>query len=97
MSSRFRRLRCEVTAALTSWSSAAASPVAPWRTSWRWRGAQVVLIEAKRIGRGSTAASTALLMQEPDADFGDPMHFSPSGSAKLAAFLAPQVAALDAR
>jgi glycine/D-amino acid oxidase-like deaminating enzyme len=34
-------------------------------------GARVVLIEAARIGRGSTAASTALLMQEPDADFGD--------------------------
>ena len=33
-------------------------------------GARVVLIEAARIGRGSTAASTALLMQEPDADFG---------------------------
>ena len=34
-------------------------------------GARVVLIEAARIGRGSTAASTALLMQEPDADFGE--------------------------
>ena len=32
-------------------------------------GARVVLVEANRIGRGSTAASTALLMQEPDADF----------------------------
>jgi glycine/D-amino acid oxidase-like deaminating enzyme len=32
-------------------------------------GARVVLVDAKRIGRGSTAASTALLMQEPDADF----------------------------
>jgi glycine/D-amino acid oxidase-like deaminating enzyme len=34
-------------------------------------GARVVLIDAARIGRGSTAASTALLMQEPDADFGE--------------------------
>ena len=34
-------------------------------------GAQVVLLEAARIGRGSTAASTALLMQEPDVDLGD--------------------------
>jgi glycine/D-amino acid oxidase-like deaminating enzyme len=34
-------------------------------------GAQVVLLEANRIGRGSTAASTALLMQEPDVDFID--------------------------
>ena len=34
-------------------------------------GARVVLDEARQIGRGSTAASTALLMQEPDVDFGD--------------------------
>jgi glycine/D-amino acid oxidase-like deaminating enzyme len=34
-------------------------------------GARVVLVEARRIGRGSSAASTALLMQEPDVDFGD--------------------------
>lgn len=32
-------------------------------------GARVVLVDARRIGRGSTAASTALLMQEPDVDF----------------------------
>ena len=34
-------------------------------------GLSVVLLEAQRIGRGSTAASTALLMQEPDVDFRD--------------------------
>ena len=34
-------------------------------------GARVVLVEGRRIGRGSSAASTALLMQEPDVDFGD--------------------------
>jgi glycine/D-amino acid oxidase-like deaminating enzyme len=34
-------------------------------------GASVILVEADRIGRGSTAASTALLMQEPDVDLGD--------------------------
>jgi glycine/D-amino acid oxidase-like deaminating enzyme len=34
-------------------------------------GFSVVLLEANRIGRGSTAASTALLMQEPDVDIGD--------------------------
>lgn len=34
-------------------------------------GVRVALVEAKRIGRGSTLASTALLMQEPDRDFGD--------------------------
>jgi glycine/D-amino acid oxidase-like deaminating enzyme len=32
-------------------------------------GVRVVLLDAARIGRGSTAASTALLMQEPDTDF----------------------------
>jgi glycine/D-amino acid oxidase-like deaminating enzyme len=32
-------------------------------------GARVVLLERELIGRGSTAASTALLMQEPDVDF----------------------------
>jgi len=31
-------------------------------------GFSVVLLEANRIGRGSTAASTALMMREPDAD-----------------------------
>jgi glycine/D-amino acid oxidase-like deaminating enzyme len=34
-------------------------------------GATVVLVDAHRLGRGSTAASTALLMQEPDTDFRD--------------------------
>ena len=34
-------------------------------------GLRVALLEADRIGRGSTAASTALIMQEPDVDFRD--------------------------
>jgi glycine/D-amino acid oxidase-like deaminating enzyme len=34
-------------------------------------GFSVILIDASRIGRGSTIASTALLMQEPDVDFRD--------------------------
>jgi len=34
-------------------------------------GIGVILLEAQRIGRGSTAASTALIMQEPDVDFRD--------------------------
>ncbi len=34
-------------------------------------GVRVALVESKRVGHGSTAASTALLMQEPDRDFGD--------------------------
>src|SRR5258706_10131875 len=38
--------------------------------AWRFAdaGVRVALVEAARIGRGSTAASTALLMQEPDID-----------------------------
>jgi glycine/D-amino acid oxidase-like deaminating enzyme len=41
--------------------------------AWRFAdaGFRVTLVESARIGRGSTAASTALLMQEPDDDFGD--------------------------
>jgi glycine/D-amino acid oxidase-like deaminating enzyme len=34
-------------------------------------GVRVALLEARQIGRGSTAASTALLMQEPDVDLLD--------------------------
>jgi glycine/D-amino acid oxidase-like deaminating enzyme len=34
-------------------------------------GVRVALLEAKMAGRGSTVASTALLMQEPDRDFND--------------------------
>ncbi len=34
-------------------------------------GIRVALVESKLMGRGSTAASTALLMQEPDRDFAD--------------------------
>ena len=38
--------------------------------AWRFAaaGLRVALVEGRRIGRGSTAASTALLMQEPDED-----------------------------
>jgi glycine/D-amino acid oxidase-like deaminating enzyme len=35
------------------------------------QGVRVALVDAAHIGRGSTAASTALLMQEPDVDFVD--------------------------
>jgi len=34
-------------------------------------GARVILVDSRQIGHGSSAASTALLMQEPDADFMD--------------------------
>jgi len=33
-------------------------------------GVRVAVLEAARVGEGSTSASTALLMQEPDNDFG---------------------------
>jgi glycine/D-amino acid oxidase-like deaminating enzyme len=41
--------------------------------AWRFAdaGLSVALLEAARVGHGSTAASTALLMQEPDKDFGE--------------------------
>jgi glycine/D-amino acid oxidase-like deaminating enzyme len=41
--------------------------------AWRFAeaGVRVALVEGRHIGRGSTAASTALLMQEPDEDFAD--------------------------
>jgi glycine/D-amino acid oxidase-like deaminating enzyme len=41
--------------------------------AWRFAdaGVRVALVEAARIGRGSTAASTALLMQEPDIDLSE--------------------------
>jgi glycine/D-amino acid oxidase-like deaminating enzyme len=45
-----------VTGAIAAWRLAAA-------------GFRVAVLEAGRVGRGSTAASTALLMQEPDEDF----------------------------
>jgi glycine/D-amino acid oxidase-like deaminating enzyme len=34
-------------------------------------GVRVAVLESQRVARGSTLASTALLMQEPDRDFGD--------------------------
>ncbi len=34
-------------------------------------GVRVAVLDAARVGRGSTAASTALLMQEPDIDFAE--------------------------
>jgi glycine/D-amino acid oxidase-like deaminating enzyme len=41
-------------------------------TAWRFAeaGVRVALVDAALVGRGSTAASSALLMQEPDEDFG---------------------------
>lgn len=47
-------------------------------------GVDVVLLEAKDIARGSTAASTALLMQEPDRDFADlSRRFGPAATREI--------------
>jgi glycine/D-amino acid oxidase-like deaminating enzyme len=45
-----------ITGVLTAWTLSKA-------------GIDVVVLEAERVAQGSTAASTALLMQEPDTDF----------------------------
>jgi glycine/D-amino acid oxidase-like deaminating enzyme len=41
--------------------------------AWMFAAAnvRVALLEAARVGRGSTAASSALLMEEPDKDYGE--------------------------
>src|SRR5690349_19051620 len=41
--------------------------------AWRFAeaGVRVAVLEASRVGHGSTAASTALLMQEPDKDLAE--------------------------
>ena len=45
-------------------------------TAWMFArgGVRVALLEAAHVGAGSTSASTALLMQEPDNDFGQLAH-----------------------
>ena len=41
--------------------------------AWKFAkaGVRVVVLEAKRVGQGSTAANSALLMHEPDRDLGE--------------------------
>jgi len=47
-------------------------------------GVRVALVESKRVGHGSTVASTALLMQEPDRDFTDlTKHFGRAGAREI--------------
>jgi glycine/D-amino acid oxidase-like deaminating enzyme len=47
-------------------------------------GLAVALLEARRIGHGSTAASTALLMREPDKDFRELAHrYGPPASRSI--------------
>src|SRR6202163_4976520 len=47
-------------------------------------GVRVAVLEAARVGRGSTAASTALLMQEPDTDFAELAHrYGPKNARRI--------------
>ena len=47
-------------------------------------GISVAVVDAARVGRGSTAASTALLMQEPDADFRElAARYGPARAARM--------------
>jgi glycine/D-amino acid oxidase-like deaminating enzyme len=58
-------------------------------------GASVVLVESQHIGRGSSAASTALLMQEPDVDLGDlAARYGPARSRRMWGCSASAVAAM---
>ena len=47
-------------------------------------GISVAVVDAGRVGRGSTAASTALLMQEPDTDFRElAARYGPARAARM--------------
>ena len=60
-------LRGETTADVVVIGGGVTGAAVAWRFSEA--GLRVVVLEAARVGAGSTGASTALLMQEPDDDF----------------------------
>jgi glycine/D-amino acid oxidase-like deaminating enzyme len=64
---RYRRINRDLSVDVAVVGGGITGVLAAWRLSTA--GMRVALFEAERIGRGSTAASTALLMQEPDQDF----------------------------
>jgi glycine/D-amino acid oxidase-like deaminating enzyme len=64
---RFPRLEREIDADVAVVGGGITGAAVAWR--FARDGVRVALVEAAQIGRGSTAASTALLMQEPDEDF----------------------------
>ena len=64
---RFPRLTRKITADVVVVGGGITGAAAAWR--FADAGVRVVLVEARRIGRGSSSATTALLMQEPDEDF----------------------------
>ena len=58
-------------------------------------GATVALVESRQIGRGSTIASTALLMQEPDVDLGElSARYGPATARRMWGCSAAAVAAM---
>jgi glycine/D-amino acid oxidase-like deaminating enzyme len=62
----YPRLRRRIAADVAVIGGGCTGAAAAWR--FASAGLRTVVVEAERIGRGSTAASTALLMQEPDED-----------------------------
>jgi glycine/D-amino acid oxidase-like deaminating enzyme len=66
---RYSALRSDLEADIVVVGGGITGAAVAWTLSGQ--GVRVALVEARRVGRGSTAASTALLMQEPDEDFGN--------------------------
>jgi glycine/D-amino acid oxidase-like deaminating enzyme len=65
--SRYPAMRGDLTADVVIVGGGISGAAAAW--TFASAGVRVVLVERALVGRGSTAASTALLMQEPDKDF----------------------------
>ena len=63
---RHPRLRRRIDVDVAIGGGGVTGAIAAWMLASE--GVSVALLEAQRVGRGSTAASTALLMQEPDVD-----------------------------
>jgi hypothetical protein len=64
-------LRCGAKSPQTSpsWAAEITGATIAWR--FARAGLRVALLDAAHVGRGSMAASTALLMQDPDADYAE--------------------------
>src|SRR5207247_6657519 len=65
--SRHPPLRGDLTADVVIVGGGISGAAAAW--TFAAAGVRVAVLERAYVGRGSTAASTALLMQEPDKDF----------------------------
>ena len=66
---RFPALRRQISADLAVVGGGITGAAIAWR--FARAGVRVALLDGARAGRGSTAASTALLMQEPDTDYAE--------------------------